>query len=369
MLILGIESSCDETAAAIVEDGTRVVGNSVASQFSLHEEYAGVVPEIASRAHVQAIMPVLDEALHTAGCSLNQIDAVAVGHRPGLIGSLLVGLSAAKALAWSLDIPLVGVDHVHAHLYAGLLTRSAGGEETESCASIAMEALYPALGIVVSGGHTALYVLKSPTDLMRIGSTIDDALGEAFDKAATILGLPYPGGPNLDALSQQPGADDNAVRFPVSRLGKDSLDMSFSGLKTSLLYAVRGHPGRGSHGPQGYERTEADVSDERKRDLAASFQKAAVEAIVLKATRALDRFDEFSDRPCRAILTGGGVLANSRLRRSLSDLAQARNLPVVLPERSFCMDNAAMIAGLGMHLLTSGQQDDLALSPVPTTAC
>lgn len=369
MLVLGIESSCDETAAAIVEDGTRVLGNSVASQFSLHEEYAGVVPEIASRAHVQAIVPVLNEALHKARCSLEEIDAVAVGHRPGLIGSLLVGLSAAKALAWSLDVPLIGVDHVHAHLYAGLLETPVDGMEKKRSTSIAMDAHYPALGIVVSGGHTALYLLGSPTDLIRIGSTIDDAMGEAFDKAATILGLPYPGGPNLDALSQLPGAHDSVVRFPVSRLGKDSLDMSFSGLKTSLLYAVRGHPGKGSHGPQGYERTQADVSDERKRDLAASFQKAAVEAIVLKATRALDRFDEFSDSPCRSILTGGGVLANSRLRYSLSDLARTRNLPIVLPDRSFCTDNAAMIAGLGTHMLSAGLRADLSLSPVPTTAC
>ena len=200
MLILGVESSCDETAAALVENGQRVLSSTVASQFSLHEEYAGVVPEIASRAHVQAIAPVLSQTLTAAGCSFADIDAIAVGHRPGLIGSLLIGLSAAKALAWSLDVPLIGVDHVHAHLYAGLLDTQSPPQQapqhdpqpdTNTCAErTAIDRLYPALGIVVSGGHTSLYVLESPTKLTRIGATIDDALGEAFDKAATILGLP-----------------------------------------------------------------------------------------------------------------------------------------------------------------------------------
>ena len=383
MLILGVESSCDETAAALVENGQRVLASTVASQFALHEEYAGVVPEIASRAHVQAIAPVLSQTLTAAGCALADIDAIAVGHRPGLIGSLLIGLSAAKALAWSLDVPLIGVDHVHAHLYAGLLDTQSPPHpdpqpdpqpdtqpDTDTCAEhTAIDRLYPALGIVVSGGHTSLYVLESPTKLTRIGATIDDALGEAFDKAATILGLPYPGGPNLDALSRTPGANDAAQRFPIARLSKESLDMSFSGLKTSLLYAVRGHPGKGTHGRQGYERTAADLTPERQRDLAASFERAAVDAVVLKATRALDRFEAFSKTPCRSILTGGGVLANTRLRSCLTSLAHERSLPIVLPPREHCVDNAAMIAGLGYHLFCAGSIADLSLEPIPTTAC
>ncbi len=354
-LILGIESSCDETAAAVVRDGCDILSSVVASQHDLHAEYAGVVPEIASRAHVEAIVPVVQRAVREAGISLDDLDAIAVGHRPGLVGSLLIGISAAKGLAWSLGLPLIGVDHVHSHLYAGLLNNTPTS--------------FPALGLVVSGGHTSLYIVRSPIDLTRIGATIDDALGEAFDKAATILGLPHPGGPNLDRLASTEGADDRAVQFPIARLSRDSLDMSYSGLKTSLLYAVRGTPGRGPHGKQGYERTEADLTDPRRRDLAASFQRAAIAAVMLKLGRSLDQFETLAGEPCRAILAGGGVTANSLLRARLRALAAEQGLLVVVPPMDLCVDNAAMIAGLGYHLHAAGRIADLTLAPVPTTAC
>jgi N6-L-threonylcarbamoyladenine synthase len=234
-LILGIETSCDETAAAVVRrgrpgHGATVLSNIIASQNELHAEYKGVVPEIASRAHAERILPIVREALSQAGVSLRDIDAIAVGNKPGLIGSLLVGVAAAKALAWSLRIPIIGVDHVRAHLYAGCLDAPLPD--------------FPALGLVVSGGHTSLYHCPSITQATRLGSTIDDAVGEAYDKAATILGLPFPGGPNLDRLAQRGDASRSPTRFPISRLGRDSLDFSFSGLKTALLYAVRGVPAR-----------------------------------------------------------------------------------------------------------------------------
>ncbi|VAX40186.1 N(6)-L-threonylcarbamoyladenine synthase [hydrothermal vent metagenome] len=391
-LILGIESSCDETAASVVRDGCEILSSVIASQHELHSEYAGVVPEIASRAHVEAIVPVVQRTVREAGLTLDDLDAIAVGYRPGLVGSLLIGISAAKGLAWSLGVPIIGVDHVHAHLYAGLLTnactggrlscsRGAGFPAREStlatgpgkAPSLAERPrhhdCFPALGLVVSGGHTSLYIVRSPIDLARIGATIDDALGEAFDKAATILGLSHPGGPNLDRLAATEGADDRAVQFPIARLSRDSLDMSFSGLKTSLLYTVRGTPGRGPHGKQGYERTEADLTDKRRCDLAASFQRAAIEAVMLKLGRALDQFKTLAGEPCRAVLAGGGVTANSLLRARLEGVAQDRELPVLVPPMELCVDNAAMIAGLGFHLHAAGRVADLTLAPVPTTAC
>lgn len=374
-LILGIETSCDETAASVVRGGDpcAVLSSVVASQHDLHEEYAGVVPEIASRAHVEAILPVVRSAVREAGVGLGDIGAVAVGHRPGLVGSLLVGVSAAKGLAWSLGVPLVGVDHVHAHLYAGLLKSDDAAEEHWAAPSGTEVGsgggVFPALGLVVSGGHTSLYVMRSPIEMKRIGATIDDALGEAFDKAATVLGLGHPGGPNVDRLAASEGADDRAVKLPISRLSRDSLDMSFSGLKTALLYAVRGMPGRGTHGPQGYERRSEDLTDDERRDLAASFQKAAVDAVMLKLGRALDRFAELAGEPCRAVLTGGGVTANSLLRARLVAMGGERGLPVVLPPMALCVDNAAMIAGLGHELLRTGRVSDMTLAPVPTTAC
>ena len=330
MLILGLETSCDETAAAVVEGGTLVRSNVVWSQHALHERYRGVVPEIASRAHLQRITPVVQQALDDAGVDLSQIDAIAVGNRPGLIGSLLVGVSAAKGLAWSLGKPLVGVDHVQAHLYAAQLD------------SLTPE--YPALGLVVSGGHTSLYRVDSPLDVLPIGRTIDDAIGEAYDKAAVILDVPYPGGPNLDRLAQTGNA--TAHRLPRSLLAPDSLDFSFSGLKTSLLYAVRGQPhGRGPDAQ--FLRSAAELTEAERADFAASFQAAAVDAVMIKLGRAAGQGSY------RSLIVGGGVSANSWLRQRVGVFGDEHGLSVHLPPDPLCVDNAAMIAGLAYPLLAA----------------
>lgn len=361
MLVLGLESSCDETAAAVVSGRFDVRSSVVASQVDLHREYGGVVPEIAGRAHVERVLPVLRAALREAGVGLCDLGAIAVGHRPGLVGSLLVGVAAAKALAWGLGLPLVGVDHVHAHLYAALLREGAIGAD----AGPGDDGVFPALGLVVSGGHTSVYRMASEVDLVRVGATIDDALGEAYDKAAVILGLPYPGGPEVDRLAQEAGADDAAVDLPVSRLGRDSLDFSFSGLKTALLYAVQGVP-RPAHRGQGDEASALPppMTPERRRDLAASFQAAAVRAVILKLERALD-----AGGSVNGLIAGGGVVANSLLRRELAALAARRGLALRVPPMRLCVDNAAMIAGLGAARLARGLVSDLTLTPVPTTGC
>jgi N6-L-threonylcarbamoyladenine synthase len=343
-LILGIETSCDETAAAVVDDADAVRSNVVWSQHALHERYRGVVPEIASRAHLECVTPVIDEAVRQAGVTLAELDAIAVGNRPGLIGSLLVGVTAAQALAWSLNKPLVAVNHVHAHLYAPMLNPA----DRDVVAGA-----YPTLGLVVSGGHTSLYLVHDPRTLEPLGRTIDDAVGEAYDKAAVILGLGYPGGPIVDRLAK--GGDPAAVDLPRSMLG-DGLDFSFSGLKTAVLYAVRGQPvGRGAEAR--FERSADDLTDARKADLAASFQAAAIDALIRKLDRALQRHPE-----TRSLILGGGVSANSLLRARAAELAADRGLPLHLPAMPFCVDNAAMIAGLGRHHLAAG---DLAPLDVP----
>ena len=402
MIVLGIESSCDETAAAIVRDSTEVLSSIVASQTDTHAEYGGVVPEIASRLHEINILPTLKQALAEANLTFNDLDAIAVGHRPGLVGSLLVGLSAAKALSWSLEKPLIGVDHIHAHLYApfliscsspaptGEVSRSDGGGLSSSSTSTlppsppsdfsslpknsssvpsvssVVNDFFPALGLVVSGGHTSLYKLKSPTNLTRLGATIDDAVGEAFDKAASILNLPYPGGPHIDRLAQHPEANDRLIDFPISRLSKDSLDFSYSGLKTSLLYATKGKPNppKLPGKPQRIAEPPPELTDQRTRDLAASFQRAAIKALTLKTQRALD-----ANTNLKSIIIGGGVSANSLLRSEFQKLAQANNLTLHIPEPQYCIDNAAMIAALGSVIFESGHTDNLTLQATPTTAC
>lgn len=347
MLILGIESSCDETAAAVVEDGVRVRSNIIATQHDLHARYAGVVPEIASRAHLERILPVIREAMHEAGAGYAELDAIAVGHRPGLIGSLLVGVSAAKTLAWSLQKPLIGVDHIAAHLHAGLLE--------------AAPVQYPALGLVVSGGHTSLFLVRSPLEIRLLGKTIDDAVGEAYDKAATILQLGYPGGPLLDRLASS-GGDERAFDFPVTMLDRESLDFSYSGLKTAVLYAVRGLPvGRGEAAR--LMRDASQLSEKEKADLAASFQRAAITAIMRKVRRAHERYPE-----AKSLLVGGGVSANSRLRSELQRYAAEFELDLRLPKMEYCLDNAAMIAGAAAARLAASQFDDLTLAADPRSA-
>jgi N6-L-threonylcarbamoyladenine synthase len=331
----------------VVSGGTRVRSNVVATQHDLHERYAGVVPEIASRAHLERIMPVVREALDGAGVAAGDVDAIAVGHRPGLIGSLLVGVSAAKTLAWALGRPLIGVDHIHAHLHAPRLDDGAGSPPPPPPA-------WPALGLVVSGGHTSLYHATGPLALTSIGRTIDDAIGEAYDKAATILKAGYPGGPRLDALAQR--GDDRAHELPVAALDRESLDFSFSGLKTALLYAVCGKP-RGRGADVTFPRDADDLDDDARADFAASFQRAAVTAIVRKLRRALDRHSDV-----RTLLVGGGVSANSRLRAELTTLATERDVDLRLAPLPYCLDNAAMIAGLAAHRYDEGSFDDLSLT-------
>lgn len=380
MVILGIESSCDETAAAVVEDGVHVRSSVVASQVALHEEYAGVVPEIASRAHVEQILPVIREALAQAGIGLGRIEAIAVGNRPGLIGCLLVGVNAAKALAWSLGVPLVGVDHVAAHLYSGMLheredlkmesAQGRRGAQTEN-----HDGRFPALGLVISGGHTAMYSLESWTKSSRIGTTIDDAVGEAYDKVAAILGLAYPGGPNVDRLAREEDANPKAVALPVSRLGTDSLDFSFSGLKTAVLYAARGVPGQRNREGTLLEQPPA-LDHARKRDIAASFQATAAKTIILKLERALAVMRTKHGK-VESLFVGGGVSANSKIRGELEAFAQREGLVYEPPRLAYCVDNAAMIAGLGYWLLrakqlnganASGALDCLDLEAMPTTS-
>jgi N6-L-threonylcarbamoyladenine synthase len=352
MIVLGIESSCDETACAVVEDGRVVRSSVVASQYELHSTYGGVVPEIASRAHEERIVQVIDAALAEAGVAREDLDAIAIGHRPGLIGSLLVGLSAAKAMSWALDVPMVGVDHVHAHLFAGML----GRELPE----------FPALGLVVSGGHSSIYAMRSATALERLGATIDDAVGEAYDKVGAILGLGHPGGPRIDELGRDELADDRAFDFPVSRLSRDSLDFSFSGLKTAVLYEARGRPmPRAIKGKPALRVPEVPaLTAERKRDIAASFQRAVERAVVLKLERAIEQRGAFS-----TLVVGGGVSANSRLRGAFAAFAEKHQMELIIPEMRFCIDNAAMIAGLGGVLISEGQRDGLGLAAVPTTGC
>jgi N6-L-threonylcarbamoyladenine synthase len=334
--ILGIESTCDETAASVVVDGWDVRSNVVASQEKLHEKYRGVVPEIASRAHIENILPVTREALSKAACGLADIDAVAVAHRPGLIGSLLIGVTAAKTLAWSLGKPLIGIDHVHAHLYSVVL-------ETNE------QPPMPAVGLVVSGGHTALYRVRSWTDVTLVGSTIDDAVGEAYDKVSAILGLGYPGGPIIDRLARE--GDSSTNRFPRSLLGRDSLDFSFSGLKTAVLYRVQGVPGKRGPAPSA-------LDEQGRRDVAASFQAACVATIVEKLRRAVRRFG------ARSVIVGGGVSANAGLREALATFA----IPVHFPPMRYCTDNAAMIAGLAHVSYESAAFSALDLDAVTSSA-
>jgi len=356
--ILGIESSCDETACAVVADGVDVLSNSVASQVELHQRFGGVVPEIASRAHVEAVNGIIARALGDSGIAPEKITAVAVANEPGLIGSLLVGLMAAKTLAWIWDVPLIAVNHVYAHAYAAAL--DAGPIE------------YPAAALICSGGHTALYRCESPTELTLLGSTIDDAAGEAFDKVAKIMNLGYPGGPAIDRAAGQ--GNPNLIEFPRSLLDGQSLDFSFSGLKTAVLYHINGLPGpppkrtRRKDGPTARRaatqknagRGIENFTPQEIADLAASFQTAVVDTLRIKLRRAA------TTTGARTLIIGGGVAANSALRAAVSQLADKLNCTLRMPKTDYCLDNAAMTAGLGYHYLRAGTTADLDLAACAT---
>ena len=332
MNILAIETSCDETAAAGVQDGRRVLSNVVATQVEIHQKFGGVVPEIASRAHLESLVPVVSEAVAQSGLSPGEIGAVGVVYRPGLIGSLLVGLTAAKTLAWLYDVPLIGVNHVEGHIYAACLEREATP--------------FPCISLIVSGGHTSLYLSETPMKHSPLGATTDDAAGEAFDKVAALLGLPYPGGPSVDKAAER--GSPTAVAFTRPWLSRDSLDFSFSGLKTAVLYHVRGH------GADVKKRV-TKLSDQQLADTAASFQECVVDVLVGKTLRAAEV--QGVDR----IIVGGGVAANRRLRARFQQEADRLGLQVLLPQMRYCTDNAAMIAGLAYHYLQAGVTSGLDL--------
>lgn len=342
--LIGVESSCDETSCAVVADGRSVLSNVVASQIEIHSRFGGVVPEIASRAHIEAINTVIENALQQASVPVEKIAAVAVTNEPGLIGSLLVGLMAAKTMALAWDVPLVGVNHVYAHAYAASLD----AEPIE----------YPAVALICSGGHTALYRCTSPTELQLLGSTIDDAAGEAFDKVASILNLGYPGGPVIDKAAC--GANDSAVEFPRSLLKGQSLDFSFSGLKTAVLYHVNGVPGAMRNtaklAPVKHDRGIENFSAGEIADIAASFQAAVVDVLRIKLRRAAKATG------AKTLILGGGVSANSALRAAAQALAESLRCTLRMPELKYCVDNAAMIAGLGYHYFAAGRTDGLDLA-------
>lgn len=330
MLVLGIESSCDETACSIVRDGNEILSNIVSSQIDLHREYGGVVPELACRRHVDLMIPVVDEALKAANCTLDEIDLFAVAHGPGLIGPLFLGITTAKALSLSTGKPFIGVNHVEAHLYAAMMQN----EKVE----------FPALGVVISGGHTSIVLIKAIGSYELIGQTVDDAIGEAFDKVAKLLDLPYPGGPEIEKLALE--GDSTAYPFKPGVVKEHPLSFSFSGLKTSVLYTLKG---------QNNKNTEPlELTSQVKANIAASFQKAALKDIVQKTVLAAKQLG------CRHVLFGGGVSNNQRLRVLFSELAP--HLILHWPPLGLSLDNAAMIAGLGYYqFLNKGIGDTLEL--------
>ncbi len=313
MYFLGIETSCDETAAAVFTDELRICASVVASQTELHARFGGVVPEVAARAHLQRLLPIIDEALNQAGVRLEQIGCVAVLNTPGLVGALLVGISAAKALALALDVPLLSANHVEAHIYA--------------CRLDAGRDIFPCVGLVVSGGHTSLFQCRSALAFELLGATVDDAAGEAFDKVANILGLGFPGGPALERAAGK--GDATAYRFPRSFLNEERLDFSFSGLKTAVLYAVHGKSATQGGPP---------LTEQKRADLAASFQEAVVDVLAGKARQALRQ----TGLPRLAV--GGGVAANRRLRQALENMTAELGAELFIPPMNLCTDNAAMAA-------------------------
>ncbi len=329
MKVLGIETSCDETAAAVVEDGRRALSDVVATQIDIHRRWGGVVPELASRNHVVQVMPVVDEALSRAGVGPEGLDAIAVTSGPGLVGALLVGVQVAKALAASWQKPLVRVNHLEGHLVAAFL-----GERPPA---------FPFLGLVVSGGHTSLYAARAFGDYALLGQTRDDAAGEAFDKGAKLLGLPYPGGVAIDRLARE--GDPSALRFPKAIVKGADLDFSFSGLKTALLHHVRKHGVPEAKG---------------LADLCASYQEAIVRALVEKAFRAARRLQ------FERLVLAGGVAANGRLRQAVVErAAEYEGMEVFLPPPRLCTDNAAMIAVAGTHAALRGERAGADLNADP----
>ncbi|MBI1882686.1 MAG: tRNA (adenosine(37)-N6)-threonylcarbamoyltransferase complex transferase subunit TsaD [Chlamydiae bacterium] len=324
MKVLGLETSCDETAACILESPRRILSNVISSQIALHHEYGGVVPELASRRHVEMMGPVIEESLTRAGCDLTSVDLISVTVGPGLLGSLLMGVTFAKTLSYAIEKPLIGVNHLEAHFYAPFLEDP--------------ELKFPLVSLIVSGGHTLLVWVKGLGQYEILGCTFDDAAGEAYDKVAKLLGLGYPGGPVIDQLAQK--GNPKVFRLPKPYLSKNSLDFSFSGLKTAVLYLVKGYGSRNT-GSTPFKKG-------RIEDLAASFQEVVVEVLTKKCMIALEKTG------VENLAMGGGVAANSRLRERLTELAQKKGFHLSLPSKTLCTDNAAMIAALGLARFEAG---------------
>ncbi|NLC94149.1 MAG: tRNA (adenosine(37)-N6)-threonylcarbamoyltransferase complex transferase subunit TsaD [Bacilli bacterium] len=325
VIVLAIETSCDETSVAIIKNGKEVLANIVSSQIDIHKKFGGVVPEVASRHHVENITVVLDEALKTAQITLDDIDCIAVTQGPGLIGSLLVGINAAKAFSYALKKPLIGVHHIAGHIYANHLVS---------------DMKFPLMALVVSGGHTELVYMKDHYDFEIIGSTRDDAVGEAYDKVARVIGLPYPGGPQIDKLAQ---IGEDTYHLPRVMLEQDNFDFSFSGLKTYVINLV--------HNAE--QRNETI----NKENLAKSFQEAVIDILVGKTFKAIEQY------PVKQLLVAGGVAANSGLRKRLNEVIQKYpDIELVIPPLKFCTDNAAMIGVAGYFSYLKGVSDDLSLN-------
>ncbi len=325
--ILAIETSCDETAVAIVENGVTIKSSVISSQVAIHQQYGGVVPEVASRQHVECITLLLEQAITEAGVSLKELSAIAVTQGPGLVGALIVGVVAAKALSYALRIPLIGVHHIAGHIYANQLVH---------------ELQYPFMALVVSGGHTELIYTSEPGQFCMIGRTRDDAAGEAFDKVARAMNLPYPGGPHIDRLAQE---SSSAITFPRAWLEPDSYDFSFSGLKSAVLNMIN----------QSHMRGEAL----QVAQIARGFQESVIDVLVSKAMRAVTQY------PCKQLLVAGGVAANQGLRQRLMMECEKRGLPLVVPPLSLCTDNAAMIAAAAYLKWQKQEFSDLELKADP----
>lgn len=324
--ILGIETSCDETAASVILNGRKVLSNIISSQINIHKKFGGVVPEIASRNHIKVIAQVIDEALDIANIKIEDIDGIAVTYAPGLEGALLVGLNYAKSLAYAYDIRLIGVNHLEGHIYANFLEN----EELKP----------PFLTLIVSGGHTNLVHVKDYGDYTILGSTKDDAIGEAYDKIARVLGLEYPGGPKIDKLAKS--GNENAIDFPIVMLDKNSLDFSYSGLKSAVLNYINS--------------CKMKNIDFKPEDVAASFQKAAISVLLKKSHLALSELD------LDTLVLAGGVSANSYLRNEMEKMGNENNFKVVYPEPIFCTDNGAMIGSCGYYKYLMGKFDDIDLN-------